>query len=304
MSISELSVNASQIDIVTSEREGFVDVKGGKVWFKIVGEGKPGIPLFTVHGGPGAPHDYLNPLEALAVDRPVIFYDQLGCGKSERPSDTSLWNVDRFVEELHQIRTALKLDEVHLLGQSWGTMLIVEYMLRKKPQGVKRIILSGPYLSTPLWVADQRELVRQLPQNIQDTIAKYEENGEFNSAAYQDAMGIFYNKHLCLLNPWPDCLNTAMEGFGIEVYNYMWGPSEFTMTGTLKDVDLTEELININVPVLFTCGEFDEATPETTGFYQSKLPGSEIHIFNDASHSHLLEKTEEYIDVIRKFLKK
>lgn len=288
--------------MIISEREGFVDVKGGKVWFRIVGEEKPGIPLLTVHGGPGAPHDYLNPLEALAADRPVIFYDQLGCGKSERPSDTSLWNVERFVEELQQIRIALKLDKVHLLGQSWGTMLIVEYMLRKKPEGVKSIILSGPYLSTPLWVADQRELVKQLPQNIQDTIAKYEENGEFNSSAYQEAMGIFYNKHLCRLNPWPDCLNKAMDGLGFEVYNYMWGPSEFTMTGTLKDVDLTEELINISVPVLFTCEEFDEATPETTGYYQSMLPGSEIHIFNDASHSHLLEKTEEYLSLTRRFL--
>ena len=302
MCLSDLSSKASQVEKVISGREGFVEVKGGKVWFRIVGEEKPGIPLLTVHGGPGAPHDYLNPLEALAVDRPVIFYDQLGCGKSERPSDTSLWNVDRFVEELQQIRIALKLDKVHLIGQSWGTMLIVEYMLRKKPEGVKSIILSGPYLSTPLWIADQRELVTQLPQNIQDSIAKYEENGEFNSAAYQEAMGIFYNKHLCRLYPWPDCLNTAMEGFGIEVYNYMWGPSEFTMTGTLKNEDLTEKLDQISSPVLFTCGQYDEATPKTTRFYQSKIPGSEIYIFQDASHSHLLEKTEEYLDVVRKFL--
>jgi proline iminopeptidase len=284
--------------------EGMIPVTGGKVWYKLVGAEKQGIPLLTVHGGPGAPHDYLDPLEALADERPVIFYDQLGCGHSERPSDTTLWQVERFVEELELVRQALHLDKVHLMGQSWGTMLIVEYLLRKKPEGVVSLILSGPYLSTPRWVADQQELILQLPKNVQDTIRKHETNGDFTAAAYQEAMMIFYNKHLCRLDPWPDCLNRAMEEMGFEVYQYMWGPSEFTMTGSLKTVDLCGQLNQIKMPVLFTCGEFDEATPATTRYYQSKLPGSEMVVFKDASHSHVLEKPEAYMKAVKAFLKK
>jgi len=160
-------------------KEGFVRVTGGKVWYRIVGADKKGIPLLTLHGGPGAPHDYFEPLEALAGDRPVIFYDQLGCKNSDRPSDVNLWTVARFVEELEQMRDSLSLGKIHLLGRSWGTMLAAEYMLRKKPKGVISLILSGPYLSSPKWVADQQVWISQLPQNIQDTIRKYEENNNF-----------------------------------------------------------------------------------------------------------------------------
>src|SRR5215470_13623320 len=101
-------------------REGFVAVEGGRVWYRIVGSGG-GIPLITLHGGPGAPHDYLEPLAALGDERPVIFYDQLGCGKSDRPTNPKLWRVERFVKELAQLRAALKIDRAHLLGQSWGS---------------------------------------------------------------------------------------------------------------------------------------------------------------------------------------
>jgi proline iminopeptidase len=270
----------------------------------MVGADKPGIPLLTVHGGPGAPHNYLKPLEALADERPVIFYDQLGCGNSERPSDKKLWNVERFVEELEQVRSALSLKQIHIMGQSWGSMLAVEYMLRKKPEGVFSLILSGPYLSTSKWMEDQQDLISKLPKNVQDKIRKYEKNGNFASSEYQDAMTIFYRNYLCRLNPWPEYLSKSMELMGVEVYEYMWGPSEFTMTGTLKDADLCDRLDQIKIPVLFTCGEFDEATPATTRIYQSKLPGSEIYVFKDASHSHLLEKPDEYCKVARNFLKK
>jgi proline iminopeptidase len=232
----------------------------------------------------------------------VIFYDQLGCGNSDRPSDTALWNVARFVEELEQVLTALKLDKVHILGQSWGTMLAVEYMLRKNPAGVSSLVLSAPYLSTFRWIEDQRFWISKLPQGIQDTILKYEANGDYAAVSYQDAMMYFYREHLCRMDPWPDCLNRSFEKTGVQVYETMWGHSEFTMTGTLKNADLTEQLSLITIPVLFTCGEFDEATPATTAFYQSKLPGSEIQVIMDASHSHHLEKPDEYLSIIRNFI--
>lgn len=285
-----------------AEKEGFIEVPGGRVWYCIAGAEKKGVPLLILHGGPGVPHDYLQTIKSLADERPVIFYDQLGCGNSDRPSDTALWKTERFVEELVRVRAALNLDKVHILGQSWGTMLAIEYMLREKPEGIVSLVLSAPYLSTLQWIEDQKKWIKQFPVEVQDTITKYETIGDYSSPSYQDAMMFFYRRHVCRLDPWPDCMNDAMEKIGADVYAKMWGASEFTMNGTLKTVDLTKQLNEIKVPVLFTCGEFDEATPSTTALYQSKLPGSEIYIFKGASHEHHLEKTDEYNQVIRSFL--
>lgn len=282
--------------------EGFIPVVGGKVWYKIVGQNTPGIPVLVIHGGPGAPHDYLEPLEQWAETRPVIFYDQLGCGNSEVPTDTSLWTVERFVNELEMVRNALNIKQVHLFGQSWGTMLAVEYMLRKKPEGVVSMVLSAPYLSTPMWEKDQQAWVHQLPEETQQVIFDTEKSGRYDSPAYQEAMNVFYQKHVCRMEPWPDCVNRAFEKMGLGVYHHMWGPSEFTMTGILKNADLTEQLQLIKVPVLFTCGELDESTPASVKYFQSKLPGSSVHIFEGASHMHHLEKEEEFHRVVTAFM--
>jgi proline iminopeptidase len=136
-------------------REGYVSVTGGKVWYRIVGANRKKIPLLLLRGGPGASHDYLEPLMPLSDEPPVIFYDQLGGGNSDRPDDRSLWTIKRFTEELEQVREALQLQEVHVLGQSWGTMLGVDYMLTKEPHGVVSLILSRPCLSAARWSADQ-----------------------------------------------------------------------------------------------------------------------------------------------------
>jgi proline iminopeptidase len=289
---------------VPTVKEGFIEVTGGRVWYKMIGIDKPGIPLLVLHGGPGAPHDYLESLEFLANDRPVVFYDQLGCGKSDRPSDTLLWTVDRFVEELVQVRDAINLKDIHLLGQSWGSMLAVEYMLNKNPSGIHSLILSAPFLSTSRWVADQQYWISQLPENVQDTIRKYEGIGDYAAPAYQEAMNIFYAKHVCRMDPWPECLLRTFDKMGKEVYEYMFGPSEFTQTGTLKNRDLSESLHLIKIPVLFTCGEYDEARPESVRFFQHLIPGSEAYVFEGASHSHHLEKQEEYHRVVGEFLRK
>ncbi len=283
--------------------EGFIAVDGGKVWYRIVGQHQPGVPILVIHGGPGAPHDYLEPLEKWADERPVIFYDQLGCGNSEKPSDEELWTVDRFVDELETVRTVLKLDKVHLFGQSWGTMLAVEYMLGKKPDGVVSMVLAAPYLNTTMWKNDQLQWVRQLPEELQQVIVETEKTGQYDSPAYQEAMYVFYQKHLCRMEPWPECINRAFEKMGLEVYHYMWGPSEFTMTGTLKDADLCEQLKSIKVPVLFTCGEYDESTPASVQYFQSKLPGSSMHVFKGASHMHHLENEAEFHRVVTAFMK-
>jgi len=285
-------------------REGFIPVTGGKVWYRVVGDEKDAIPLLLLHGGPGGAHDYLEPLESLANDRPVIFYDQLGCGLSDRPDDESLWTLERFVEELDQVHLGLKLDRVHLLGQSWGTMLAVEYMLTRQPKGVKSLILSAPCLSVSRWGADQRNYLQTLPPDKQKTILDCEAAGQYDSPAYQDAMMAYYKRFLCNLDIWPECLNRTLSQMGFAVYQHMWGPSELTITGTLKDFERADRLKEITIPTLFTCGEFDEAAPATTRYYQQQLPGSELKIFHGASHSHHLERSGEYVHTVRDFLRR
>src|SRR5579863_3347561 len=149
-------------------QEGYIPVDGYRVWYRIVGGSADHeqIPLVILHGGPGAPHDYLENLAALASDnRRVIFYDQLGCGRSDQPDDTSLWRVDRFVDELGTVRKELGLDRVHILGQSWGGMLAIEYALRQ-PQGLMSLILSNTTSSIPMWVAEANRLRSELPPDI------------------------------------------------------------------------------------------------------------------------------------------
>lgn len=287
---------------ITAATEGKIAVSGGKVWYRVVGREKAGVPVLMVHGGPGAPHDYLEPLAALADERPVIFYDQLGCGNSDRPDDTALWTTARFVEELAAVRAALGLEELHILGQSWGTMLAVEYMLAKKPRGVRSLVLTAPFLSAPLWIADQRAYLAAMPAEVRQVVAEAEAKGDYESPAYQEAVMAFYRKHLCLLDPWPEPMQRTFEKMGVPVYLSMFGPSEFTATGSLKDTDLVDRLGEITVPALFTCGSQDEATPATTRLYQRALPGAELAVFADASHQHHLEKLDEYLAAVRGFL--
>ena len=289
---------------MSSIKEGFLTVPGGKAWYRIVGNDRPGIPLVTLHGGPGAPHDYLEPLEGLADERPVIFYDQLGCGNSERPDDLALWNNGRFIDELLKVQEGLGLTKIHLMGQSWGTLLAGEYMLREKPQHVCSLILSGPFFSASRWLADQQNYLAGLPEEIQTVVRQAEAMKEFDSPAYQEAMRVFYSKHVCRLNPWPEAMNRTIEKMGVPVYLSMCGPSEFTMTGSLKNTELVSRLKEIKVPVLFTCGRYDEATPKTTAIYQQALPGSEMVVIEDASHEHHLEKPQEYLELVRDFLRR
>ncbi len=282
-------------------QEGRIQVEGGKIWYKIIGLDKPGVPLLTVHGGPGMSHDYLEPLEALADERPVIFYDQLDCGNSDRPDCEDLWTLERYTDEIQQIRLALKMNKIHILGQSWGAAPAFEYALKHKNH-TAGLVLSGPLLSTARWEADQRIWLTGLSHAHQTAIREAETSGDFSSPAYQDAMMEYYRRHVCRLDPWPECLTRSMNKLNARLYRYMWGPSEFTVTGSLKCYDRTRHLKDIAVPLLFTCGSYDEASPETIRDYRKQNLCSEFHVFEGASHVHHLEKTDEYLSVVRKFL--
>lgn len=280
--------------------EGFIDVQGGKIWYEIAGAGQ-GTPLLLLHGGPGGTCRAFEPLRRLGHERPVIFYDQLGCGKSDRPDDTSLWNVARFGRELQQVRDALGLAQLHIFGHSWGTALAVEYML-SKPEGVGSLILASPLLSAQRWLQDTNRLKAELPEGIREIIDRHEEAGTTDSEEYQAATMEFYKRYLCRLNPWPPELEECFAGYGWDVYFTMWGPSEFHATGNLKDFDRTDRLKEIGVPTLFTAGRYDEATPQTVEWYQSLLPGSSLEIFANSAHMTMLEEPERFVQVIRNFL--
>lgn len=282
--------------------EGYIQVTGGKVWYKMIGNGAVGLPLLVVHGGPGAAHDYLEPLEALADQRPVIFYDQLECGNSERPGRPDLWTLEHYVEEVEHVRAALGLDRMHIIGQSWGAAVAAEYALGPHGDHVASLILSGPLLSTSRWIADQNAYIAQLPPAVRDVIRASEADGDFTSAPYQEAMTHYYMKHVCRRQPWPDCLNRAMAKLNPAVYVHMWGPSEFTVTGILKDYERSDRLHELAMPVLLTGGQFDEAAPDTIRFFQSRIPRAELRVFAEASHEHHLEKTGEYLAAAQEFL--
>ena len=280
--------------------EGYIDVEGGRVWYRVVGSGNE-TPLLLLHGGPGAPSYYLNPLEMVAEDRPVIFYDQLGAGRSDRPTDSALWRVDRFVNELAQVREALDLHEVHILGHSWGTMLAVDYMLTN-PEGVQSLILASPALSVQRWSDDAKSLIAGLPITLQTIIERHENAGTTDDPEYQDAVMEYYKRYFSRSDPWSPDLETTFENINWEIYGLMWGPSEFTATGSLSAYEREDVLPELDLPVLFTAGRFDEATPGTVEHYQSLVPNSRIAIFENSAHMTMLDEPEAYVDTVRNFL--
>jgi len=279
---------------------GYIPVEGGRVWYKIVGAGTQGIPLLTLHGGPGYPHDYLEPLEQLARERPVIFYDQLGCGKSDRPNDRALWRVDRFVRELAQVRQALGLERVHLFGHSWGSMLAVDHLL--SGASAASLILASPALSIPRWMSDAAQLRKTLPADVQETLARHEASGTTDTLRYRDATMQYYHRYLCRMDPWPEPMNRSHEASSGAVYREMWGPSELYATGNLIDYDRSDRLREIALPTLYTCGRYDEATPEATAWYRSLTPAAEMVLFEHSAHMPHLEETDTYLAALRAFL--
>jgi len=281
-------------------KDGYVSVTGGRVYYKKVGDGNK-TPVIVLHGGPGGTHVPFFNLEKLGNDRPVIFYDQLGSGRSDKPDDLSLWHVSRFVEELGQIREALGLSQLHILGHSWGTMLAASYLLTK-PEGVKSVIFSSPCLSAPQWERDQEVHLKQLPQDVQDILAKHEREGTTDSEEYKTAMKEFNKRFVYRLESKPKETESEYAKSNPVVYNTMWGPSEFCTTGNLKSFDVTKRLKEIQIPALFTCGRYDEAAPSTVEEQSRKLPGAKFHVYENSAHLAYLEEPEEYLRVVSQFL--
>jgi len=286
--------------------EGYVPFRGYRTWYRIVGKGEDEgkLPVLYLHGGPGGTHDYLEPLEAMAeTGRRAIFYDQIGCGKSDLPDDPSLWKVETFVDELGEVRRHLGLDRLHVFGNSWGGMLAMEYALTQ-PTGVASMIVASSPASIPQWVAEANRLRSLLPEDVQETLTSHEEAGTTDSPEYEQASLVFYHRHVCRLDEWPDCVLRSfafIEEHGV-VYKTMNGPSEFHVIGPLKDWDITGRLGEIGIPTLVITGEHDEATPAINQTVSSGIRGSESVIYPGASHMAHVEDPDGYMRVLDGFL--
>ncbi len=244
-------------------------------------------------------------MKGVAASRPVIMYDQLGSGHSDRMLDMARdAALSRFVSEVSALRAELGLREFHLVGHSWGAAVALEYLLTADMTGVRSVTFMGPLLSTSRWIKDANELVTQLPQETQDAIQKAKETGDFKSPQFETANTVFL-KNFGERNPirpgsLPECL--ASPGWNAELYEYMWGPSEFLSTGTLRDYERIDRLTQIKIPTLFLVGQYDEARPETMQEFQSLVPGSILKVIPNAGHSVHIDQTLATNEALADFL--
>lgn len=287
-------------------QEGTIPFRGYETWYRIVGATEePGkLPLLCLHGGPGVPHDYLESLEAMAATgRRVIFYDQLGCGNSTHVDDPTLWTVDLFVEEVNVVRRALGLERIHLLGQSWGGMLTMQYMLTQPP-GIASITIASSPSSMKMWLAEANRLRGELPADVQAALNQHEAAGTTDSAEYLAAMQVFYDRYVCRVVPNPPYVQRAFAKLGEwpQVYYTMNGPSEFHVIGVIKNWDVTARLGEINAPALVTSGRYDEATPWIAETVHKGIRGSKWVVFEESAHLAHAEEPERYMAVLADFL--
>jgi proline iminopeptidase len=277
-----------------------VAVPGGEVavWR---GGGGTGLPLLCLHGGPGYPHDYLEELAGLGDRREVIFYDQLGCGASDRPEDVSLWTVERFVAELAAVVEALRLTRYHVFGSSWGGMLAMQAILDGAVAPAS-LVMAGSPASMPRWIRETGELLDALPADARDRIRALEAAGDVDSDEYAQAVDVFNRRHVCRMDPYPAGYLRSEAGVGLAVYRYMNGPSEFTVTGTLRTWDVTGRLGEIAVPTLVTGGEHDEARPAHLREIAARIPGARLEILEGCSHLCFAEAPDRYRAIVNDFL--
>jgi proline iminopeptidase len=284
------------------QTKGYTRVLGFRLFYRIFAPQRSRGTVVCLHGGPGAPHNYLLPLADLAqFGYKVVFYDQLGVGKSEVPRNYALFSVERGVEELEAFRKKMRLGKIHLMGSSYGGMLALAYAL-KYQRNLKNLITTGGLASVPLCVEEMNKLKRRLPKQVQRTLEKFEERGEYENPSYEKAVMVFYKKHLLRLNKWPKEQEYTMSHISKPVYLTMNGPNEFTIIGSTKYYDISDQLHTIHVRTLVTGGRYDEVTPKIARNIHENIKGSKLVIFEKSSHLPMWEERERYIETLRKFL--
>ncbi len=274
-----------------------------KVWTKRVGS-EP-ITMLTLHGGPGVTHEYLECFEDFLPQQGITFYyyDQLGSAYSDQPDDPSLWTVERFREEVEQVRAALGLEHFYLYGQSWGGLLAIEYAL-KYQRHLKGLIISSMTASWASYVDYVNELRRALPPDVTQVLGKYEAKGEYEAPEYQEVLlKEFYKKYICRLDPWPDPVERTFRHLNPKVYNLMQGPSEFVPTGTLGPWDRWKDIHAITVPTLLSVGRYDEMRVADIQKMGTLIPHARVSICENGSHLSLWDDQETYFRDLLRFIK-
>jgi proline-specific peptidase len=284
--------------------EGTIPFRGYRTWYKVVGElhaRSRRLPLIVLHGGPGVPHDYLEDLARLADGgRPVVFYDQIGCGRSDHPDDAALWTMATYVDEVAAVRDALGLDRVHLFGHSWGGWLALEYALGR-PSGLASLVLASTCSSLPAFAAQTQRLKESLPAEIRETIDLHEADGTTGDPAYEKAAMAYYSQWICRLDPYPDHVMRSFANFSGDVYGAMQGP-EWNVTGNLKDWDVSARLCELGMPVLVTSGRYDEMTPALVQPLVERIPNAEYVLFENSAHLAMVEEPDHYRETLQSFL--
>jgi len=284
-------------------RQGWVPVQGFRIFYRIFEpRGERRGTILCLHGGPGATHDYILPLADLRYDGfRVVFFDALGCGLSERPPGTGWYLLSEDVQRAEGVRRALDLGRVHLMGSSYGGLLALACAL-EFPRSWDRLVVSGGLANVPLAVREMARLKAELPGEVRDVLRRYEAQGDYRHPAYLAAVQEFYRRHVCRLDPWPAELVRSFEHISEPVYLTMNGPNEFTIQGNIREVDLTSRLSRIRHPCLLTVGEYDEVTPVVAEDMRAHLPNAKLVVFPGASHVHMWEARDTYIQTVADFL--
>lgn len=280
-------------------------VPNASLWYRVVGTGDA-IPLLVIHGGPGGRSCDLAQLEALATDRPVIFYDQRGSGRSSLATDTASWNLPRFVADLDSLRRALGLSQLHVYGHSWGAALAVEYLLTHGTEGVRSLTLASPLVSAPRWAAVTDSLVGALPAGSRDAARRHESLGTTDAAEYRQVVRRF-DARWGRRGAEPYEVTAACTAGGDrndQLYQHMWGPSEFAATGALRDFDRFEALRSLQVPTLVMVGEHDVVVPAEAEQIAAQIPGAELVVIPGAAHVAMQDAPGPYVERLRRFLQR
>ncbi|MDD2236373.1 MAG: proline iminopeptidase-family hydrolase [Kiritimatiellae bacterium] len=288
------------------DSEGVVDYnhKGRlyQLWYGIIGTGDA-PPALVLHGGPGGNHHNLVAFQALADERPVIFYDQLGCGKSDRPDDSSLWDAKRYFDEVQAVRDGLNLKDYHLIGHSWGTMQAVGFAA-KHQEGIRSVSLHSPILSFPYYINQVAPMLKQGLQNHGGQIIDdYEIKGIGTPERYEAACMEFAEKHVTHTWPLPDAMKKLMAARNAQIHDVMVASaSELNVPGNLKTADVTPQLSRLGVPILMTCGSDDLCSPAFTEWQAGFADHPQMHVIQQSAHMTPIDQPQELIRLQRAFL--
>jgi L-proline amide hydrolase len=261
----------------------------------------------VLHGGPGAGHNYCEPIADLIAQtgRAAVLYDQLGCGNSTHLPDApkEFWTPELFMEELVLLTKHLGIaDDYAIVGQSWGGMLGMQFAI-SQPEGLKALVVADSPASMDVWVSEANKLRKQLPPEVEATLFKHEAAETTEDPEYVAAVDVFYARHLCRI-PQPPCVVASFEQLAADptVYHTMNGPSEFHVIGSLKTWDIRKDLGKITAPTLLVSGQFDEATPAMVEEINKLIPGSKWELFPESSHMPHVEEPARFKRIVTEFL--